>query len=265
MLPLYLWSRVYPWSDWAILLLTPLVAMLFVGHLRASLSLHRARMRAVIRQESGLHGILTGRLRAVLGATLFVLLAVPLLAWKVLALGPVQSALFILVSLVAGAVFIGVQSLLLAHFHQPFIRASAVSISSWLVSLVFVPVIAWVNLNLVLYPGAIRAAASLADAALYGMQMLPLRRGWIAELFAPLYAYEAGKLWLVVQMHTSRWPAILFSIDAALFSFVIARVSSILAMLIHTPTGSIRIDGTRINGTRIDGISTEQDELRDNR
>lgn len=233
-LSLYLWSRLYLWSDWAALVLAPLAVMLFVGHLCTNLHLYRARMNVVIRHESSLRVILTGRINATVKAALFVLVAMPLLAWKALSLDVLQAAIFIVLSLVAGLVFVTVQSVLSIHFYQPFVRASAVSISSWLVSLVFVPLIAWANMNLVLHPGAIRIAGSLADAALYGMQMLPVRRGWIAEALAPLYAYEAGKLWLVVQLHGSRWPAVLFSLDAALFSFVVARISGVLGMLIQS-------------------------------
>jgi len=235
-LSLYLWRSVYALSDWAVLALVPLAVMLFLGHLRPSLELHQARMRAAIRPESPLLGILTGRFRAILGAMLFVLLAVPLLAWKALTVSPLQAAMFIMLGLVAGAVFVGVQSRLLRHFQRPFLCASAISISTWLAALPFLPVIAWANLNLVAYPGAIRAATSLSEAAMQGMQMLPARRGWIAELLAPLYAYEAAKLWLVVQMNTSRWLPVLFSVDAALFSFMMARASVVLVAFVQRLT-----------------------------
>jgi hypothetical protein len=237
LLSLYVWRAAYPLSDWALLALGPLAVLLFLGHLGPGLELHQARMRAAIRPESPLLGILTGRIKATLNAGLFVLIAVPLLAWQGLAPNPVQAAIFIVLCLVAGAVFGGVQSELLVHCHRPYVRTSAVSISTWLVALAFVPVIAWVNLNLVHYPGEIRAADSLSDAALRGMQVLPVRRGWIAEVFAPLYAYEAGKLWLVVQMSPSRWLAILFSLDSALFSFILARTSVILTAFVQSLDG----------------------------
>ena len=74
-----------------------------------------------------------------------------------------------------------------------------------------------VNLNCVLYPGEIRTA-SLSEAMMHGLQELPRRRGWIAEILAPLYAYEAGKIWVVVQLGSTKWVTILFSLETALVS-----------------------------------------------
>ena len=66
-----------------------------------------------------------------------------------------------------------------------------------------------------------------------GLKNLPLRQSWIAEILAPMYAYEAAKLWIVVQLGGSKWAVILFSLDTALISFIFARVSIVLNLIVQ--------------------------------
>lgn len=232
-LPLYLWRSAYPSSDWALLAFLPLSVMLFHGYLSFSSAIFQARFRAAIRVGSPLKSILSGRIRAISGAIIFVLISIPLLAWQALVSSFLEILILFALGVTAGGVFVGLKSKLLPHFRQPFANAAAISLGTWISAAAFIPIIAWMNWNYVTYPGEIRTV-SLPEAVMQGLQELPPRRGWIAEALAPMYAYEAGKLWAVVKLGSSKWSTILFSLDAALVSFVLARASIILTLLVQT-------------------------------
>ncbi len=230
---LYLWRAIYPESDWAALAFLPLLAMLFWGYLSFSAAIYRARLHIAIKPESPLAGILTGKIKAVFGAAIFVLISVPLLAWQALTTDFPEVLALMALCLFANLLFIGLQSGAQSHLHRPFATGAAISLGTWIAAIIFIPIIAWMNWNYASYPGEIRGAG-FSEAVILGIQELPQRRGWIAEVLAPMYAYEAGKLWVVVQLGASRWATTLFSLDTALIGFIVARASIILTLLIQT-------------------------------
>ena len=94
----------------------------------------------------------------------------------------------------------------------------------------FVPLVAWVNWSYVSYPAELRDI-DLSQAVLLGLQELPRRGGWVSEVLSPLFAYDAIKLWIVLQLGASRLATIIFSIDTALVSFIVARCIVTLTLL----------------------------------
>lgn len=70
------------------------------------------------------------------------------------------------------------------------------------------------------------------------MQDLPQRRGWIAEILAPMYAIDTVKLWLVAQLGSSQLITVLFSFETALVSFVVAHASAVLTNFVQIIYGS---------------------------
>ncbi len=105
----------------------------------------------------------------------------------------------------------------------------------------FIPLVAWADWNFTAHSGEIRIVG-LKQALELGLEQMPDRGGWVAELMAPLYALEYGKLWFVVQTGTPKWFSFWYSIDAALISVVAARTSAVLMSL--TLVGKGRIDDT---------------------
>ena len=76
------------------------------------------------------------------------------------------------------------------------------------------------------------STANLSQAITLGINELPPRRGWIAEILSAFYAMDGAKLWLLLQSGSSRWATILFSIDSALGGFAVSASSSILSFLV---------------------------------
>ena len=230
LLSLYLWRLFYPSTDWAVLAIFPLSIMLFWGYWSLRIAIYRAKLRVAIRAESRLTGILSGKILTCLRAIIFVLISIALLAWQALESSHLEILISIVLYLFAAILFVYLRSRSLTHFHQPFANAVAMSCSMWIIVIAFIPIIAYINWHYVPYSGEFRSA-SLTEAMRLGIENLPPRRGWIAEVLAPMYAADGAKLWLVVQFDTSRWVGMLYSLDTAIVSFILARVSMILTLL----------------------------------
>lgn len=235
-LSLYLWRTLYPMTDWAVVSLVPLAVLLFMGSLLTSSAVYRASIKAAVRGDSPFAWLMTGRTRAFFGAAAFTLVAVPLLAWHAISSTYPEFLLLALLCFIASILFAGAEKKLLKHLTPPFARATALTVATLLTAVFFVPALAWANWNFTPQPSAIRSAG-LEEALQLAFSQLPERRGWVAELLAPLYAFEYGKLWFVVQAGSPKWLSFWYSIDAALISIVAARASAVLMSIVQPTKG----------------------------
>lgn len=230
-LPLHLWRTIYPFSDWAALPLSALAIALFIGTYAPAVSIYRARLDIAVHSTSPLSKLLTGRLHAGFITFVFIFVALPVLAWRSLTAEPVEVGAFIALSVGVSSLTIVTRTLLQPHLTLPFSRSVSIMIGTVAVAAVFVPLLAWINRNYVFQPGEF-CEASLLQAVTFAINELPARRGWIAEILSVFYAMDAAKLWLVVQLGSSRWATIFFSLDSALVGFVVAHASAILTIFI---------------------------------
>lgn len=236
-LSLYLWRSFYPVTDFAIFFLVPFSVLVFIGSLWSGSAVYRASMKAAVRGDSPFAWLLTGRLRAILGASIFILFATPLLAWHAISSTVPEFFLFGFLCFVASMLFAGAEKRLLRHLTPAFARTTALTAATLVACAIFIPVLAWANWNFTLQPGAIRSA-SLEQALQLGFDQLPTRRGWVAEMMAPLYALEYAKLWFAVQAGSPKWFSFWYSIDAALISVIAARVSTVLTSIVQRREGT---------------------------
>lgn len=235
-LSLYLWRSFYPVTDFAIFFLFPLFVLVFIGSLWSGSALYLASMRAAVRGDSAFAWLLTGRLRAIFGASMFTPVATLLLAWHAISATLPEFFLFAFLCFIASMLFAGTEKKLLGHLTPAFARATALTAATLVACAIFMPVLAWANWNFTPQPGAIRSA-SLEQALQLGFDQLPARRGWVAEIMAPLYALEYAKLWFAVQTSSPKWFSFGYSIDAALISVIAARVSTVLMSLVQRTRG----------------------------
>jgi hypothetical protein len=201
-----------------------LAVVIYAGAWPLLLDPWKARFRVAVREDSALSRILTGKIRATALALFFTVAAVLLLAWQALSVGVAEGAILVLAAFTAGSVFAAGQSFLAHHFHQPFARAIATSVVTWIVAIPFALILSLSTWAWAAMPGSM-LDASFSEALRLGLDRLPARGGWIAEVLAVPYAYDAAKLWLVVQLRDYPLVAVAFSLDAALVSFVLCRVS----------------------------------------
>jgi len=237
-LPLHLWRTLYPASDWALLFLVFLAVALFVGIFPLATSLYQTKLNIAVRSTSPFSKFLTGRVHAGFVAFIFIAAALPVLAWLALTASTVEVVGLVVLSAAAGSSSLGIRAWLRSHLTSLFARSAGIKIGTVATAIVFVPILAWINWNYAPHPGEIRTA-SLSQAITFAINELPARRGWIAEVLSVFYAMDAAKLWVSVQPSIPQRATILFSLDSALASFVVASTGAIL-----TNSVSYMIEGT---------------------
>lgn len=230
---LWLWKLTYGFSDWAAIWLLCMAAMIFLGNWSITIDRWKAERGIVLRSESWLAGWLTGRIGAFLSSTLLVLLLVPASAWNALTMSGAEIVVSLALVFASASLFLWMQSFLATHFMPPFDRIFANGPTAWLVGLPFSVILFFVTW----YAQSIPAEMLTADfsvALRSGLGELPEREGWITEILASGYAFEASKIWLVVQMREYPLIAILFNLDMALFGFFAARASVVITHFVET-------------------------------
>lgn len=238
-LPLYFWRIFYPVTDWAIISLAFLAAVTFIGIFFSSASLFKAQMKVAVRSTSPHKKWFTGRLRAVFKAVAFATFATLILGWQAVTVPTEVAIALILLCVFASSTTFLSERFLENHLTAPFARVSGAYFGTAVATIVFLPVLVWINLSMVSYPAEFKTH-SWSQLILIGQRELPERRGWISELLSVFYVLEYSKLWLVIQLGTSRWVAILYSLDTALGGLILARASAVLSNSLRYLTGDQR-------------------------
>jgi hypothetical protein len=230
---LWLWKLTYGFSDWAAIWLLCVGAMIFLGNWSITIDRWKVERGIVLRSGSWLAGWLTGRIGASFSSTLLVLLFVPALAWHALTMSEIEIVVSLALVFASAWLFLWVQSFLTRHFMPPFDRIFATGPSAWMVGLPFSVILFFVTWYAQTIPAEM-LTADFSVALRSGLGELPERRGWIAEILAFGYAFEASKIWLVVQMRDYPLIAILFNLDMAMFGFFAARASVVITHFVET-------------------------------
>lgn len=230
---LYLWRLSYAFSDLAILWLLLLAAMIFFGNWSLVIDHWLVERGVVLRPESWLSRLLSGRILALFSSVLLVGALVPYLAWQALTMSAVEAAALLGLVLLTAWLFLWAKGFVGRHFMPPFDRIIASGAAAWLIGLPFAIVLFLVSWRTASVPISM-LNASFFGAVQSGFDALPERRGWIAEVLAFGYAFEAAKLWLVVQLRDYPVAALLFNLDSALFGFLVARAGVVITNFIDT-------------------------------
>ncbi|MBW0157607.1 hypothetical protein [Sedimentimonas flavescens] len=233
---LYLWRLTYDFSDWAAVWLLLLAAMIFRGNWSIVMDHWSAERGIVLRPESWISGWLTGRTWAFLSSMLLVLVVVPVLAWQALNMLALEVSVLLALAFSSAWLFLSMQSFLALHVRPPFDKIFATGPSTWLIGLPFSSILFLVTWYAPTVPGEV-LAAPFSESVQSALSELPERRGWIAEILALGYAFEAAKLWLVVQAREYRLVTLLFNLDTALFGFFAARASVVVTHFVETHYG----------------------------
>lgn len=230
---LSLWRLAFVASDWAVLALLPLAAVIGIGFWPLTLSPWKARLHIALRPESQWGKRLTGKIRAMVFSVAFTLASVGLFAWQALRTTAPEALLLALIFFLSALAYFLAQNLLLRHFHQPFARAIATSLTTWVVAIPATGMIAWFVWAFAPMPGTM-LDAGFQQALQIGLTQLPPRGGWLSTLLSVPFGYEAVKLWVVVQLQDYPALAWLFSLDVAFFSFILCRTGIVVAQFIDT-------------------------------
>lgn len=226
MMSLYLWRTAYAYGDWGAITLLPLSAVLFVAHRELLLNMHLAKRRVTWREDTWVMRWLSGRLSSTFWSLVVVVVTVPLLAWQAFTMKPERLPQLAVAFLMASLLFMWLQSVIGKHLQAPFHRNVAINLAT-LAVLPLVVYVAWQGYHTDPIPKDL-LNAHLSDVPSVALDGLLRRDGWISQFMAPLQVYESGKLWLASRFPEQRWLAVLVSLDAALFAFVMGRTVAIV-------------------------------------
>ena len=233
--PLYTWREFYPMTDWAALILLPLAMVLWAGLYMPSALLRKATLRAALRVDSKFFWIFRGSFIAFILAALFTFVTIPVLAWQALTATTVEIFALTLTFFVTGILLFVVRALLNRHLHPPFAQSWSMGLTAPFMAFCSVCVMTYLNWQFISYPGELETM-NFQDMITYFIEQLPARRGYIAEPLALLYALDGAKMWLVLNQWDGWWPGLLYSLDAALATFVSTRAFvAIVGFLGYTP------------------------------
>lgn len=221
-LPLFLWRELYHRTDWAVLALVPLAAMVCIGSYQVTLRRRRALLLAVLQANSWLTPILSGQIFSALAAVVITVATVPLLAYKALSAPMAELLVLVVLSVTAVAFFQVFQAILQKQINDAFLPSASTWSSVVLSGSIFLAIHVWAVWNYVRYPAYIKKL-SFSEAMIRTMESLPERGGWIAEILSIFYAMDDAKLWLVVRTGETAVPAMIFTIYGALICFLVAR------------------------------------------
>lgn len=230
---LWLWKMTYEFSDWAAIWLLSLAAMVFLGNWSLTLDHWRVERGIVLCPGSWLAQWLSGRIGAFFSSTLLVLLLVPALAWKSLAMSGTETFVSLALVFSSAWLFLWMQSFLTRHFLPPFDRIFATRPCAWVIGLPFAIILFAVTWYEPSIPAAL-LTANFSTALQSGMENFPKDRGWITEILAYAFAFDTLKLWGVAQMRDYPIVAGLFNLDMALFGFFAARASVVITHFVET-------------------------------
>lgn len=233
-LSFFVWRIAYQWTDWAALALLPFAFVLAYGTWSLTMESWRAQLHLIVRPKSGLAKLLSGKIRAFFISAVFTLIAITVLAWKALDASMLEALVMCTAFLLSAYVLSVLQIIFSRHFHPPFDRNIAVSVATWLSAMLVFVVFFVLYWAVKLSPGELFAAENLTDVIGLEQNSLPARSGWVTALMSALASYENLKLWLVVQLRDYLVSGVFYSLDAALWAYVLCRSAVVSTHLIKT-------------------------------
>lgn len=213
--------------------LLPITICTFLGVWALAIDSWRARIGITMRAESRFLWLASGQFRALILSTAFSVLSVSVLAWLAIKASILNVSIILALVFVAGSVFLVFERILIRHFYQPFARTIAVFIASILSAVPFFLLIAYGAWAWDVYPGALQTA-TFGEAVQIGLDETPKNLGMLSALLSVPFAYDAAKVWAVVQLRDYPIVAALFSFDAAIFSFVMARTGIVATIFVQS-------------------------------
>lgn len=243
--PLLIWRLIYQYTDFSLFALIPLGLLLWISFFAPDLRISQQRWMEMFKEgcgyKSGEKLLMTGRLGAGIRTTLYMLVAVPILAWQAVNASRMEILALILVAFASALITLWIFAWAARHMQDAYQGAISLMCGPVLTALISIPFLYWMNCDLITYAGEFRAV-SLQEALTLGFLELPDRKGLVAELLAPFYALEILKFWLVLQASEQTWGGhwivFLFCAEKTLIAFLVARSGAGVALWL---TNSMRM------------------------
>ena len=232
-LSLKAWSLGTKFSDLSILALLPLTFFIFHVSWRVSFDTWRMHYYIVVRKNSKYYNVFNGKLRATAVAAFYTLTTIPLMAWQFLSASYYEFLTLMMCVLLAGISYIFIAGYTKNHLHSPYDQIVAIKIATWFAAICcfwsFWYVAWFIESHDMDY-----FKWSLGEAIVYGAPQSPNKNSILSPIFSLLFAFDAFKLWVTVQLKEYPFFPMLLSIDIALISVLLARISVIIVHFVET-------------------------------
>ena len=229
-LSLKAWSLGTEFSDLSILALLPLTLFIFSVSWKVSFDTWRSQYYVVVRKNSKYYNVFNGKLRATAVAAFYTLTSIPLMAWQFLSASKDQFLTLMMCVILAGISYIFIAGYTKNHLHPPYDQIVAIKLATWFAAICCFWsfwYLAWIEPHVGLKWG-------LEEALTYGVSQSPNQNSILSPIFSLLSAIDAFKLWVTVQLREYPLFPILLSVDVALISFLLARISVIIVHFVET-------------------------------
>lgn len=221
---LCIWRLCFPFTDFAFFALTPIFVVLLVSSYKAHFLVNKHIYTLAIKHESQLKNILSGRLSACCRALLFSSSATFTIAYVSISLDIINSKILIFSVLFGFFISLIYSNYISKHLNPPYSDYLGIKSMSYFLSLLLVGSLAQQSWAQETYSVSLMDANFL-NALLIGIKNAPKHSegSMIAEVLAPLYAYDAFKFWAVNKLGGSFILKILLSIDSAIVGVLLAK------------------------------------------
>lgn len=229
----FAWRAAFPYGDVSLVVLLPMFLTVFLGARDLDLQQWHA-IRGLVLKEAFLGSRwFTGKLRAFLLSFALAAATIALAAWQFVSVTREQLIGLILVGGISGFLALQAETTLRRQLNQPFNRRMSASLTTWGLSLTFVPLYA-----LIVWQEAQDGRllqASFPDVVDIGLQRFDQIPGAVGSFLSGMNVIDSAKLWLTVETRIQPLSSIIFSLDSALFCILYVR-GSIMMVHVFKPT-----------------------------
>jgi len=233
------WSLGTKFSDLSILALLPLTLFIFSVSWKVSFDTWRTQYYVVVRKNSKYYNVFNGKLRATAVAAFYTLTSIPLMAWQFVSASDYEFLTLMMCVILAGISYIFIAGYTKKHLYPPYDQIVAIKLATWFAAICCFWsfwYVAWF-----IEPHAMDYFKwSHEEALAYGVSQSPNQNSILSPIFSLLSAIDAFKLWVTVQLRDYPLFPMLLSIDIALISFLLARISVIIVHFVETIVWSRR-------------------------
>lgn len=223
----------FDFSDWSALLLCPLVIVVYMGNYSLVLAPWKAKFHLVVRDESWLSKWLTGRLGAGLKSATLAIVMFLFIIWQSVSATIVELVLISILFIITSVTYIKVVQSSPKHFYEPFDRSVSSSFSIWMVTIPAVIILLIYTWSIKTLPSEI-LDEDFQQVIRLAAQKSPGDKGWISSIISFFYLFDSVKLWAVVQLQDYPLLTLIYSLDTALFGYVLCKTAVIVTNFVIT-------------------------------
>lgn len=225
------WSLAIGITSFAPIFLLPLCIIIYWSAYRLHMDVWRAHYALIVRSDAIFYNLVNGKVLGHLGALVFTLASVPVLAWFLITESAAIVVILCIIIASACIMFFSFKNNLILHFKEPFATKYAVNFATAFGAGVSFLILWWYGYAIDKHEAEFQSV-DLIGAIELGKSSVPNSNGIFAPLLMWPFILEALKLWAVVQLKAYYNLALIMSLEFALVGFLVARLCVIVTYFV---------------------------------